>query len=57
MKFYRPRAGDQREIRKFAWHPMKIDNCIYWLEWITIHQSYNTKYSGWNNDWVVKTKC
>ena len=57
MKFYRPRAGDQREIRKFAWHPMKIDNCIYWLECITIHQSYNTKYSGWNNDWVVKTKC
>ena len=53
MKIYRHFTGYTREIRRFAWYPMKIDGCIYWLEWITIHQSYNTAHPGWNTDWVV----
>ena len=53
MRFYRPFTGDQREIKRFAWYPILIDGCTYWLEWIVIHQSYNTKFHGWNNDYVV----
>lgn len=53
MKFHKPITGDQREIKRFTWYPMKINDCVYWLERITIHQSYNTRHSGWNNDWVV----
>jgi hypothetical protein len=53
MKFHKPITGDTRNILKFAWYPIRIGNVVYWLEWITIHQSYNTKRSGWNNDWRV----
>ena len=53
MKFNKPITGTEREIKKFAWYPTKINGTIYWLKWITIHQSYNAEYSGWNNDWVV----
>jgi hypothetical protein len=53
MRFDIPYTGDEREVRKFAWYPMFIDGCWYWLEWVTVHQSYNTKYPGWNTDWVV----
>ena len=51
MRFYAPVTGDKRVIRKFALFPIKINGVIYWLEWVSIHQSYNTKHSGWNNDW------
>lgn len=53
MKFYKPTTGDEREIRKFAWYPICVNEIVYWLEWITIHQSYNTRHRGWNNDWRV----
>lgn len=53
MRFYRPFTGEQREVRKFAWYPIKIDSTIYWLEWITIRQSYNTGHFGWCNDFVI----
>ena len=55
MKFHKPMTGDEREIRKFAWYPIYVNGIFYWLEWITIHQSYNTRHSGWNNDWRVST--
>ena len=54
MKIHKPITGEEREITKFAWRPMKINGHVYWLEWITVHQSYNTEHSGWNNDWVSK---
>lgn len=53
MKLRLPITGSGRTVRKFALLPIKIDNEIYWLEWVTFHQSYNTKKPGWNNDWVV----
>ena len=53
MRFYKPMTGDTREVRKFAWYPIRVNGTVYWLEWITIHQSYNTKHSGWNNEWRV----
>ena len=53
MKISRPFMGDQREVRKFLWFPTLINGAIYWLETVTIHQSYDTRTSGWCNDWVV----
>ena len=53
MRFDRPYTGEQREVRRFIWFPTKINGVIYWLETVTIHQSYNTGTFGWNNDWVV----
>lgn len=50
---YKPFTGDQREVKRFAWYPMKINGYTYWLKWITIRQSYDTRHSGWCNDWVV----
>lgn len=54
MRVYLPTTGETRTVRKFAWYPMKINGAVYWLEWITVHQSYNTEYPGWNNDYVVE---
>lgn len=53
MRFNRPFTGDERVIRKFIWFPTKINRTVYWLETVTIHQSYNTSTFGWCNDWVV----
>lgn len=56
MRFYkhRPITGEEREIRKFAWLPIYVDGIIYWFEWVTIHQSFDTdKPFKWSNDWVA----
>ena len=53
MKLYKPMTGDTREVKRFAWYPIRVNGVVYWLEWITIHQSYNTRCKGWNNDWRV----
>lgn len=49
----KPFTGDQREVKRFAWYPMKIKGKTYWLKLIVIKQSYDTRHSGWCNDWVV----
>ena len=49
-----PYTGEERVVRRFALFPTIIQGTCYWLEWIKIHQSYNTRHSGWNNDWVVQ---
>lgn len=54
MKIRKPFTGDERVVKRFAWHPIKVNGIIYWLQWIKIKQSYNTRHSGWNNDWVVE---
>ena len=54
MRFYTKGTGDTREVTKFALFPIKVDGVIYWLEKITIHQSFNTsKYGKWSNDYIV----
>lgn len=53
MRLILPFTGEEREVRMFAIVPIIIDREIYWLEWVTIHQTYNTRKPGWNNDWVV----
>lgn len=54
MRFYTHRTGDTREITKFAWLPIYVNGCWYWLERITIHQTYNGGYDiGWHNDYLV----
>ena len=54
MRFYLPYTGESRKVRKFAWYPMYIGHTVYWLEWLTIKQTYNTRHSGWNIDWVME---
>lgn len=49
----KPFTGDQREVKRFVWYPMKIKGKTYWLKRIVIKQSYDTRHSGWCNDWVV----
>lgn len=51
MKLRRPYTGEERVIRKFAIFPVASNGEIRWFETVVIHQSYNTKRSGWNNDW------
>lgn len=53
-KARKPFTGDQREVKRFAWYPMKINGSVYWMKLITIRQSYNTRHGGWCNDWVVR---
>lgn len=52
MKFHRPLTGSERNIRRFTVLPTYVNGIVYWLEWVNIHQSYNTRHFGWNNDWV-----
>ena len=54
MRFYTHRTGDTREVIRFAWLPIYVNCCWYWLEKITIHQTYNSGDSfGWHNDFVI----
>lgn len=54
MKRRKPFTGDERVIKRFAWHPINVQGRLYWLRWIKIKQSYDTRHSGWNNDWIVE---
>lgn len=54
MKIGKPFTGEERVIKRFAWYPINVNGTIYWLKWIKVKQSYNTRHSGWNNDWVVE---
>lgn len=53
MRFNIPTTGQERKVTKFLWFPTKIQDTIYWLETVTIRQSYNTTHMGWSNDRVV----
>lgn len=47
-----PVTGETRVVRRFTILPTVIGHEVWWLELITIHQSYNTQHRGWNNDWA-----
>jgi hypothetical protein len=53
MKFYLPYTGQQRKIKRFAWYPMKVGHTIYWLEKLTLKQSYVRGY-GWRTQYVME---
>lgn len=44
MKWHRPQDGDERTLRRFALLPVWDDDDIYWLEWVTIYQSYDNLF-------------
>ena len=52
MKFEMPMTGEEREVYIFPMVPTEINGTVYWFEKIKVHQSYNTRKLGWNNDWV-----
>ena len=45
-----PITGETRTVARFAFLPTRINNEVWWLESIIMHQSYNTQHRGWNND-------
>lgn len=49
-------SGETRVITRFLFFPLKVNSEWRWLEVAKIHQSYNTKAKGWNNDWFVDKK-
>lgn len=51
MKHFDTLTGEERTIERFALFPIKANGETRWLELVTIHQSYNTENSAWNNDW------
>lgn len=46
FKKHRPTIGDERVKIKFAWFPIKIDDEIRWLEYVTIRQRYVGIWGG-----------
>lgn len=53
MKWSRPYIGDTRIIRRFALFPIKTNDEIYWLTWVTICQSWNYVKGKWENDYAI----
>lgn len=51
MRITMPLTGDTRVRRTFAFKPITANGEVRWLEFVKIHQSYNTRFPGWNNDW------
>ena len=49
-----PITGETRTVTRFAFLPTRINNEVWWLESIIMHQSYNTQHCGWNNDWAER---
>ncbi len=65
MKWYieTPEINSEREIKKFAFIPVMIDNYILWLEFYYVLKKYSsiTVYkkngsTGLDYKWVVKNK-
>lgn len=56
MVWMLPTTGETRVINRFAIFPTIVENEVWWLESITLFQSYNTRHRGWNNDLVVRKR-
>ena len=52
MRWQTPLLFEHRTIRRFAILPVKIENEVRWLEWVTILQIYeeNAFGYGWHNE-------
>lgn len=54
-KANKPCYGNTRNIKKFIWFPLLLENDIYiWLERVKIEQVYT--YDGWINKFVTGLK-
>jgi len=61
-KLSNPNPGDTREIRRFLWLPLNLEDETRWLEYAVIVQKYGTYYgpiSGvpmgyWKDTWWKK---
>lgn len=53
MRFFTPKHGEQRTIKKFLWFPVTINKETRWLETAIIRQEYKIfiipEYDGWRN--------
>lgn len=48
FKIKHHKYGDTRIVKKFAWLPVKINDCMIWLEYYTVEQSYLGSGIGFN---------
>ena len=39
---------DRRVVKKFAWLPIQVEDCMIWLEYYTVEQSYLGAGIGFN---------
>jgi hypothetical protein len=53
----RPKVGDVRDIKYFAWSPVRIGTETRWLEYVITLQKYEDRDLGYafsEHDWVDK---
>ena len=46
-KVNRPKLGETRFVRKFAWFPTLVEDCKVWLETYETKEVYRGINSGW----------
>lgn len=46
MRWIVSRNGDQRNVRKFLWFPVRIGSEVRWLETATIRQQFEVSPGG-----------
>jgi hypothetical protein len=49
----KPRSGEVRIRRKFAWKPRRVEDCIVWLESYEIYETFFEPASGSPGWWSV----
>lgn len=51
MRWIKTRYGDEKIKRKFAILPIKVDDEVRWLEWVTVKYTYYVNrdcVAGWH---------
>lgn len=59
MKWYKPKTGTERTVRKFAWWPTKLDDensPVVWLEFYYARQVYGYSVDWGFDIWATYTK-
>lgn len=63
IKFNRPKEGDRRIRRQFLWLPMRTEDGIRWLEFVTLEEVYTIGFTltgydytpqGWYVDRIIE---
>ena len=49
----KPKLGDKRIKKRFAWYPISVGKEIRWLEFVTIDYRYSSALSGVEGKWVA----
>lgn len=47
MKFYLPKHGEIRTVKRFTLFPIIHDGIIYWLELVALYQKFDALGAKW----------